>query len=113
MIIISRHQSLEILEKGLRKTALDEHAEQLKRATPERRREIMAQIDRNVRKELRRRLMTDQPVTVLYCHMICGRRLNEVGIPCDCPDAQALIPIRGDCVMTKPPAGSWHERFAA
>jgi hypothetical protein len=52
--IISRGESLRILENDLRKTALERRAPELKEASPERREEMLAQIDRDIRKELRR-----------------------------------------------------------
>jgi hypothetical protein len=53
--IISRGESLRILENDLRKHALEQHGAELKSATEERRREIMDQIESEIREELRRR----------------------------------------------------------
>jgi hypothetical protein len=53
--IISDAQALQILRNDLRKRALDQHAAELNNATPERRSEIMAEIDRHIQKELRKR----------------------------------------------------------
>jgi hypothetical protein len=53
--IISRSESLRILKNDLRKAALEKHAAELAKATPEDRQEMLAQIDRDIDKELRRR----------------------------------------------------------
>jgi hypothetical protein len=52
--IISRAESLRILGNDLRRAALERRAADLKEASPERRQEILAEIDRDVLKELRR-----------------------------------------------------------
>jgi hypothetical protein len=54
--IISRSESLRILENEIRRAALERRACELKNATAEIRAEIMAQIDHEVREELRRRV---------------------------------------------------------
>jgi len=53
--IISRRESLQILMNDLRKAALERRSEELHKASPERREAILIQIDREVRRELRRR----------------------------------------------------------
>jgi hypothetical protein len=53
--IISRGESLRILENDLRRAALDKHAADLKEASPEKRQEILGQMERDIQKELRRR----------------------------------------------------------
>jgi hypothetical protein len=64
--IISREQSVQILKNDLRKAALEQHADELKNATPERRQEIIVRIDRSVQEELRRRSMRVDPAALLY-----------------------------------------------
>lgn len=64
--IISRGEALQILKNDLRKLALEKHAAELNNATPQRRSEIMAQIDREIRKELRRRRMRIYPDIFLH-----------------------------------------------
>ena len=53
--IISDAEALQILKNDLRKLALEKHAADLNNATPERRAEIMAEIDRDIDMELRAR----------------------------------------------------------
>src|ERR1035438_7613734 len=67
--IISDSQALEILKNDLRRLTLEKHAAELNDATPERRSEIMAQIDRNIRKELRKRSIRIDPGTLLHRRM--------------------------------------------
>jgi hypothetical protein len=55
--IISDGQALQILENDLRKRALEKHATELNDAAPEWRSEIMAEIERDVQKELRKRAL--------------------------------------------------------
>jgi hypothetical protein len=64
--IISDDQALQILKNDLRKRALEQHAAELNDATPERRREIMAEIDRNIQEELRKRARRIDPRTLLH-----------------------------------------------
>ena len=52
--IISRGESLRILENDIRRRELERRAPELNNASEEQRAEIMAQIDRQVRKEVRR-----------------------------------------------------------
>ena len=47
---------MQILENDLRKAALEKHAAESINATPERKQQIMKEIDRDIRKELRRRM---------------------------------------------------------
>jgi len=53
--IISRQESLEILKNDLRHAALERHSTELKQANTAKRAEILAQIEREVRKEVHRR----------------------------------------------------------
>jgi hypothetical protein len=53
--IISRKQSLQILANDLRRAALEKRAADLKGATPEKRGTILAEIERDVRDEVRLR----------------------------------------------------------
>jgi hypothetical protein len=53
--IISRNESLQILKNELRKVALEKHAAELREASTEKRGEILAQIEKDVQSEARRR----------------------------------------------------------
>jgi hypothetical protein len=53
--IISNAEARQILKNDLRRLALEKQAAELNEATPERRAEILAQIDRDIEKELRKR----------------------------------------------------------
>ena len=53
--IISRGESLQILMNDLRKAALEKRSTQLNEASPEERMAILAEIEREVREEIRRR----------------------------------------------------------
>ncbi len=53
--IISRKEALQILENDLRRAALLKHACDLDAATPARRAELMAQIEREIKGQLRQR----------------------------------------------------------
>lgn len=64
--IISRKESLEILEKDLRRAELERRAAELNSATAGARVEILAQVDREVRKQLRRRTSRSEPGALLY-----------------------------------------------
>ena len=59
--IISQGEALQILKNDLRKLALEKHATELKNATPERRSEILARIDRDIHEELRKRARRTYP----------------------------------------------------
>jgi hypothetical protein len=59
--IISRAESLQILKNDLHKAALEKHAAELAKGTAEDRQKMMAQIDRDIEKELRRRMRGVQP----------------------------------------------------
>ena len=63
--IISRAESLQILKNDLLKHALQKHAAELKEASTERRGEILAQIEKDVQKEVRRRARTPDIDTFL------------------------------------------------
>ena len=64
--IISDAQALQILKNDLRKRALEQRAEDLNDATFEKRSEIMAEIDREIKKELRKRATRIGPGTLLH-----------------------------------------------
>ncbi len=64
--IISDSEALRILKNDLRRLALEKRAAELNNATPERRSEIMAQIDRDIKKELRKRSIKPDPGTLLH-----------------------------------------------
>jgi len=64
--IISRAESLQILENDLRKVALEKRAGELKDATAEKRESILAEIERDIRKESLRRAMKFVPENVIY-----------------------------------------------
>jgi len=64
--IISDDQALQILKNDLRKRALGQRAAELSNATPERRAEILAEIDRDIQKELRKRARRIDPGTLLH-----------------------------------------------
>jgi hypothetical protein len=64
--IISRAESLHILKNDLRKLALEKNAAELREASSERRSEILAQIEKDVQKEVRRRARMPDIGTLLY-----------------------------------------------
>jgi hypothetical protein len=64
--IISRGEALQILANDLRKRALEEHAAELSSSSAEKRAEIMAQIDRDIEKEIRLRAARIEPHTLLH-----------------------------------------------
>ena len=64
--IISDGEALQILKNDLRRLALEKYAAKLKSASPEKRAEITAQIDRDIQKELRKRSMRIDPGTLLH-----------------------------------------------
>jgi hypothetical protein len=64
--IISRGEALQILKNDLRKAAQEKHAVELEKATPERRAEILSQIDRDIQKELRKRAIRIYPNVLLH-----------------------------------------------
>ena len=53
--IVSRAESLQILMKDLRKSALERRSAELEKASTEMREAILTEIDREVRREIRRR----------------------------------------------------------
>jgi len=63
--IISRAESLQILMNDLRKIALEKHAVELKEASAQRRDAILAQIEREIRKEAQRQARKPGPNTLL------------------------------------------------
>jgi len=64
--IISRGESLQILKNDLRKAALEKHAGELAKATAEDRQKMMAQIDGDIEKELRRRMRRVEPGNLIH-----------------------------------------------
>jgi hypothetical protein len=64
--VISDREVLQILKNDLRRRALEKRAADFKEATPERRSEIMAEVDREIRKELRNRPVRIDPGTLLH-----------------------------------------------
>ena len=64
--IISRGESLQILKNDLRKAALEKHAVELAKATAEDRQKMMAQIDSDIEKELRRRMRWVEPGNLIH-----------------------------------------------
>jgi hypothetical protein len=64
--IISRSESLQILKNDLRKAALEKHAADLAKATPEDRQKMLAQIEQDIGKELRRRMRQVKPDWLMH-----------------------------------------------
>lgn len=64
--IISRAESLQILANDLRRAALERKATELMNATPEERETILAEIERDIRDELRRREKDSGHWNVIY-----------------------------------------------
>ena len=64
--VISRAESLRILKNDLHKAALEKHAAELAKATAEHRQKMMAQIARDIEKELRRRMRRVEPESLIY-----------------------------------------------
>ena len=64
--IISRGQALQILKNDLRKTELEQHAAELAKATAEDRQKLMAQIERDIEVELRRRMTWVEPDSLIH-----------------------------------------------
>jgi hypothetical protein len=64
--IISKIESLQILGNDLRRAALERKAAELKDTTPEKREAILAEIERNVRDEVRRRAKESGQGNVIY-----------------------------------------------
>ncbi len=64
--IISRAESLQILKNDLRKLALKKREAELKEASAEKRDAILAQIEREIQKEVRRRAIDPQISALLY-----------------------------------------------
>ncbi len=56
--IISRTESLQILKNQLRKDALEKRAAELKDANAEKREAILAEIERNIQREVKERAWT-------------------------------------------------------
>jgi hypothetical protein len=64
--IISRAESLQILKNDLRKAALEKHAAELAKATAEDRQKMLAQLDRDIEKELRQRMRRIEPGNLIH-----------------------------------------------
>jgi hypothetical protein len=64
--IISRAESLQILKNDLRRLALEKHAAELKNVSAEKRDKLLAQIDRDIQKEVRRRARRPDMDILLY-----------------------------------------------
>jgi hypothetical protein len=64
--IISRAESLQILKSDLHQAALEKLAAELAKATPEDRQELLAQIEREIEKELRCRMRRVEPDSLIY-----------------------------------------------
>lgn len=64
--IISRKESLEILEQDLRRAEMAKHAAEINLARADRRAEILTQIDREVRKQLKQRAWRLEPDALLH-----------------------------------------------
>ena len=62
--IISRGEAMQILRNDLRRLALAQHSAELNDATPERKAEILAQIERDIEEELQSRSGTFYPGTL-------------------------------------------------
>ena len=63
---ISRAESLQILKNDVRKAALENLAAELANATVEDRQKMLAQIDSDIEKELRRRLRRVEPDSLIH-----------------------------------------------
>ena len=63
--IISDSEALQILKNDVRRLAMERHAAGLKDDSPERRVGILAQIERDIRQELRKRSVRIDPGTLL------------------------------------------------
>jgi hypothetical protein len=57
---------LQFLKNDLRKAALEKHAAELAKATAEDRQKMMAQIDGDIEKELRRRMRRVEPGNLIH-----------------------------------------------
>jgi hypothetical protein len=64
--IISRAESLQIFKNDLRKAALEKHATELAKATAEDRKKMLAQIERDIEKELRCRMRHVELDSLIY-----------------------------------------------
>ena len=64
--IISKGEALQILKNDLRKAALEKCAVELAKGTAEDQQKMLAQIDRDIEKELRRRMRRVEPDNLLY-----------------------------------------------
>ena len=64
--VIWRGESFQILKNDLRKAALKEHAPKLAKATAEDRQKMLAQIDSDIEKELRRRMRRVEPGNLIH-----------------------------------------------
>ncbi len=57
---------MQFLKNDLRKAALEKHAAELAKATAEDRQKMMAQIDGDIEKELRRRMRRVEPGNLIH-----------------------------------------------
>jgi hypothetical protein len=64
--IISRGEALQILKNDLCKAALEKCAAELAKATAEGRQKMLAQIDWDIEKELRRRMRRVEPDSLMF-----------------------------------------------
>ena len=64
--IISRAESLEILNHDLLKAALERHAAELAKATAEDRPRMMGRIEQDIEAELRSRMRRAEPDSLIY-----------------------------------------------
>jgi 23S rRNA-/tRNA-specific pseudouridylate synthase len=64
--IISRAESLQILKNDLHLAAMEKHAGVLVKATAEDRQKLMSQIDRDIQKELQRRMRRVEPDSLIH-----------------------------------------------
>ena len=64
--IISQAELLKILKNDLRKAALEKCAAELAKATPEERQKMLAQIEQDIEKELRRQMRRAEPDSLIY-----------------------------------------------
>ncbi len=64
--IISDDEALQILKNDLRRRALEQRAAELNEATPERRSQIVAEIDLDIQKQIRKRVARIGRGTLLH-----------------------------------------------
>ena len=64
--IISRAEALQILKNDLRKLAREKRAAELEHASPDKRQEILAEIEQDIQKEVQRRAMRPDSDALLH-----------------------------------------------